>query len=110
MNAVMARNERLGNWRKLGELLKEDMLFMMFDATLIQFSRYLLTLCVSFPLERIESQAGQRRNMGIWACRSGTASHQQGSGFHLLGGKVHQRLSKGSKWVWKAMPSCIIRD
>lgn len=66
VNSVMARNEKLGNWRKLKELLKENMLFMVFgDVTLIQFSRYLLSLYVSFLLKRIESWAGQRRSMGM---------------------------------------------
>lgn len=54
VNSGMARNERLGNWRKLRELLKEAMLFVVFGgASLIQFSSYLLSLCVSFLLERI---------------------------------------------------------
>lgn len=35
------------------------------DVSLIQFSRYLLNLCVSFLLERMESQAGQRRDRSV---------------------------------------------
>lgn len=53
VNSVMAGNGRLGNWRKLRELWKEDMLFRVFGgSSLIQFSSYLLSLCVSFLLER----------------------------------------------------------
>lgn len=66
VNSVMARNERLGNWWNLRELLKEDVLFMVFvDVTLIRFSRYSLNLSMSFLLGRIKSWAGQRRNMGM---------------------------------------------
>lgn len=66
VNSVMARNERLGNRRKLKEPLKESMLFVVFgDVTLVQFSKYLLSLYRSFLLGRIESWAGQRRSMGM---------------------------------------------
>lgn len=66
VNSVMARNETLGNGRKLKELLKENMLFVVFgDVTLVQFSRYLLSLYRSFLLGRVESWAGQRRSMGM---------------------------------------------
>ena len=52
-------NEKLGKWRKLRELIKGDMLFMLFGGiSLVQFDGHWLSLCVPFLLERIESQAG----------------------------------------------------
>ena len=50
------RELRLG---KLRELIKGDMLFMLFGGiSLVQFDGHWLSLCVPFLLERIESQAG----------------------------------------------------
>lgn len=47
------------------ELIEEDTLFMLFDDVgWIQFSGYLLSLCASFLLERMESWAEPRRNLG----------------------------------------------
>lgn len=48
------------------ELIKEDMPFMLFDdVSWIQFSRYSLSLCASFLLERMESWAEPRGNLGM---------------------------------------------
>lgn len=48
------------------ELIKEDTPFMLFDdVSWIQFSRYSLSLCASFLLERMESWGGPRRNLGM---------------------------------------------
>lgn len=54
------------------ELIKEDML--LDDVSWVQFSRYLLSLCASFLLERWNP--GPSRE-GIWARRSVTPAHRQ---------------------------------
>lgn len=44
---------------------------------------------MSFLLGRIESWAGQKRNMSMWVR---TAAHRQESGLNLCGGEGHQGL------------------
>lgn len=66
------------------ELIKEDMPFD--DVSWVQFSRYLLSLCASFLLERWNP--GPSRE-GIWARRSVTPAHRQSL---IRGGEGQQRL------------------
>ena len=99
-------NEKLEKWRKLRELIKEDMFFMLFGGiSLVQFDRPWLSPCVSFLLERMESQAGQGQNLVRCSCPSigeWALSMSQGRTFRIV--------STDSQCLLKFIPLCITKD
>ena len=88
------------------ELIKGDMLFMLFGGiSLVQFDGHWLSLCVPFLLERIESQAGYRQNLVRCSCPSvgeWASSMSQG--------RTSRIVSTGSQCLLKFIPLFVIRD